>query len=99
MAQNPWQTDPTDLAKCLATLDRRREHLLSRSTDGRGGPTQQYDQAEAHALELAGATLLRCYLEVVTGIRSVELVREMRKTEPSALICSRADRYLSIVEG
>ena len=100
MAQNPWRAEPSDLAKCLAVLDRRREHLGSRLADtGRSGASRAHDEAEARALDLAGAALLRCYLEVVTGVRADDLVRALIATGPDAPTRSRAERFLAMLDG
>lgn len=98
MARNPWQSDPGELAKALAVLERRRGHLSGRLADpARRGASRAHDEAEAAALELAGLTLLRCYLEVVTGVRSDELVRALREAATDAELRARATRFLAMV--
>lgn len=98
MARNPWQSDPGELAKALAVLERRRGHLAGRLADmSRRGASRAHDEAEAGALELAGVALLRCYLEVVTGVRSDALVRQLRDAAPDAETRSRAERFLAMV--
>lgn len=100
MAANPWRSDATDLARALAVLDRRREHLLSRLAEpGRVGASKAHDEAESKALDLAGAALLRCYLEVVTGIRSDDLARALLDATTDPATRSRAERFLAMLDG
>lgn len=100
MAANPWRSDAQELARALAVLDRRREHLVGRLAEpGRTGASRAHDEAESKALDLAGATLLRCYLEVATGIRSDDLARTLRDTTADAATRSRAERFLAMLDG